>query len=131
MLTNTISNQKLKIIGKKGKKLKKNPIHPGKKSYICEALTPPTIPVAGSKRTLELIKICKKALCGKPEKLSKNRPLDHKISKFSSPWGGASAAPPDPTGRTFGAPNISSLQNSNISNHADPQQKNYVEPCYI
>ena len=53
---------------KKRKKRKKNPIHPGKKSYICEALTPPIIPVAGSKRTLELLKICKEALCGKPEK---------------------------------------------------------------
>ena len=77
------------------------------------------------------LKYAKKHCVENLKKLSKNRPLDHKISKFSSLWGGAFAAPPDPPGRTFGAPNISSLQNWNISNQADPQQNSYVEPCYI
>ena len=45
----TISNKKLETIQKKKKKI------------VCETLTPPTKPVAGTKRTLELLKICKKA----------------------------------------------------------------------
>ena len=68
--------------------------------------------------------------------MSENRPLDHTISKFSPPWGGASAAPPDPPSRTFGAPNVANVKNWNktknwnISNLADPEQKPYVKPCF-
>ena len=105
---------------KKGKKLKKKILSILEKNlpYV-KPWHHPLYQSQVKKGPWSFLKHAKKHCVENLKKLSKNRPLDHKISKFSPPWGGASAAPPDPPGRTFGAPNISSLQNS------------YVEPCYI